>query len=334
LVARRWNGAGPRLAERAYGRLASARLTKPLSFPSGRTVIAVGGATLGGSGKTPLAMAVAREVERAGARAAIVGHAYRAAPGRARLVTPDDAVLEVGDEALACARAGLTVAVAPSRQAALDLALAAADIAILDGVHQTAPRRASLALLAVDPDHPWGRAEACPPRGDLRAPKDALIALADHIVRVHARSRGVWDREALVPWSTLARARVGLLTALARPDRVARMLRGHGVLPLVIRTFPDHSHVPTPARARPGGVVVDLWLATAKCAASLTRSGPRGPVAWSGERVLVIDHDPWSPDLPRLLVPAALDPRGGGSYARKDQLNFLSIMVHAPEEKA
>ena len=40
---------------------------------------------------------------RAGARVALVGHAYRATPGRARVVAPDDALHEVGDEALVAA---------------------------------------------------------------------------------------------------------------------------------------------------------------------------------------------------------------------------------------
>jgi tetraacyldisaccharide 4'-kinase len=213
-----------------------------------------------------------------------------------------------------CARAGLRVVVARTRQAALDRALREADVAILDGVLQCAPRRASLALLAVDPDAPWG-AGACPPRGDLRAPRARLVALDDRVVHVRAYSRGAWSPSGLVPWKEVANARVGLVTALARPDRVLRLLASHQVVPRVIRTFPDHGRVRVP-RAD-----VDLWLATPKCAVAL-----RG--------VLVIDHEPVLDGPTRSALRLMLDPSASGSYPRKHQLKQASDMVLAPESSA
>ncbi len=248
----------------AWGRAAARRLVKPLVWRAGARVVAIGGATLGGSGKTPLAMACAQALAAEGARVAIVGHAYRARPRVARVVTVADPVGEVGDEARACARAlpNVPVVVAPTRQAALDLALSLADVAILDGVHQTT-RRASLALLAVDTRAPWG-AGACPPRGDLRAPRDALLAAADLLVPVEGRSRGAFVEGTLVTWDELRQLRVGLVTALARPDRVTQMLAAHDVCPLVVRSSADHGRPRTTPSAD-----VDLWLTTAKCRESL-----------------------------------------------------------------
>jgi tetraacyldisaccharide 4'-kinase len=296
-----FDGPFARALESVWARAAEPRLVKRLTWPKGARVVAIGGATLGGSGKTPLAIACARALEAAGVRAAIVGHAYRASPGAPRVVRPDDPLARVGDEALVCARAGLRVTVARTRQAALDLALRVADVALLDGVHQCAPQKASLAILAVDPEAPWG-AGACPPRGDLRAPRSALEGLADLVVKVRARSRGAWRRGALVPWSDIARARVGLVTALARPERVLRLLASHQVVPRAIRTFPDHG------RPRLPKLDVDLWLATPKCAAALA------------EETCVIDHepllDPTAWDALRLM----LDHAPSGSYPRKHQV--------------
>jgi tetraacyldisaccharide 4'-kinase len=292
-----------RAAERAWASIAVARLAKRLAVRSGARVVAVGGATLGGSGKTPLAIACARALAEAGARVALVGHAYRASPGRAREVDPVDPIEAVGDEALVCTSdlGGVArVVVGPTRQAALDLALARSDVAVLDGVHQLAPpQRAWMALLAVDPLVPWG-AGACPPRGDLRAPIAALRASSDRVVPVPARSRGVHVRragaEVLLPWSALCGVRVGLVTALARPDRVLRTLAAHSVIPAVVRTFSDH------ARAHLHGAPgVDLWLATRKCAIGL-----RADVA-------VIDHRAvLEPSLEAALRGAPLDPPPGG----------------------
>jgi tetraacyldisaccharide 4'-kinase len=263
------------------------------------SVVTVGGATLGGSGKTPLAIACAAYLAGAGGRVALVGHAYRAAPGRARVVRPDDAVEDVGDEALLAARAleaapgQACVVVAPSRGEAVALASRRADVLVLDGVLQIAPARASLALLAVDAEDPWGGAPRVPPAGYLRAPVGALLDASDRVVAVgdgagaDARlvSRGAWSLElepdargpallwpsgggALHTWEALARARVGLLCALARPERILRALARRGVTVREVVRARDHGPFGDRdlVRARAAGAGLDLWLATPKCA--------------------------------------------------------------------
>ena len=231
-------------------RRAAAFVVRPLALPPGIRVVAVGGATLGGSGKTSLAIACAAELANAGARVALIGHAYRASPRRPRLVSPEDELGEVGDEALLAAQVlqplGARVVVAPNRAEALAFAARVVDVVVLDGVAQTAPVRASLALLAVDAFEPWGHARAMPPGGDLRAPKDALMAASDIVVSVGeggtaaAKSRGVWLGQTLCTWSEVASLRVGLICALARPDRVVRSLGKKGVVPSAVLCGPDH----------------------------------------------------------------------------------------------
>ncbi len=293
--------------EQAWARVATGRLVKALARREGARVVAIGGATLGGSGKTPLAIACARALVANGARVALVGHGYGAHASRrgvARIVTLTDRVEEVGDEALACARAlpDVSVVVAPTRQAALDLALSLADVAVLDGVHQTLPR-ASLALLAVDPRDPWG-AGACPPRGDLRAPRAALEALADLVVPIVATSRGAFVDGRLAGWEELRGLRVGLVTALARPRRVLELLAANGVHPRVVRTLSDHG------RGRvPRSTAVDLWLTTGKCRESLLASGS-GAVAELEHEVLL------PPECRLTLTQEGSYPRKGGLEPR------------------
>jgi len=95
----RYQGVIARCLALAWGDVSARGLVRSVAVPADVRVVAVGGATLGGSGKTPLAIACARELAKQGARVAFVGHAYRAHPGRARLVSPDDSLAEVGDEA-------------------------------------------------------------------------------------------------------------------------------------------------------------------------------------------------------------------------------------------
>jgi len=261
-LARGW----PAALARLQARFAARTLARPLAIPRGLTVITVGGATLGGSGKTRVALAVARSLAARGARVALVGHAYRARPERARVVRVDDALAAVGDEALLSARtlgASCPVIVARTRQSAIDHAATLADVVILDGPLQLAPVRASLALLAVDADAPWG-AGALPPAGDLRAARSALLEHADLVVPV--------DAAPCFPATTLASLRaqrVGLFTALGRPARLEGALNRVGVIPAVIVRAADHGPVTANLARRLAHANVDRWLATDKCALHL-----------------------------------------------------------------
>jgi len=249
------------LLARAWGSFA--RVERPLTARA--PALCVGGATLGGSGKTPLAIACARFLAEEGRRVALVSHAYRASPPRApRVVAPDDDVAIVGDEALECARALgplAKVLVARRRQDALDEA-ANADVVVLDGPLQLAPKRATLSLLALDPAEPWGSGE-CPPAGNLRAPRAALLAAADRVVASRGESRGAWHGGELLTYERLATLRVGLVTGVARPHRVVDFLRARGVVPIASIAHADHARFEQPAAE------VDLWLTTAKDAARI-----------------------------------------------------------------
>lgn len=292
-----------------------ARVARPLVLPPQIPVLAVGGATLGGSGKTSLAIACAERLASQGARVALVGHGFRARPRHARRVEVDDRLSEVGDEALACARsfsrfgARVSVVVAPRRAEAIDFAARVLEpqVLVLDGVLQTYPQRVSLSLLAVDALEPWGRPASTPPCGDLRAPAAALLAACDLVVPVgnegecaapsaHGTivSRGAWvagvpprrgigkgvgmgrggnggkeeeeEEEVLLPWRELKGLRVGLLCALARPERLLRSLSRRGVYPELVVRVRDHGPLGQGAldemsRRRE----VDLWLASPKC---------------------------------------------------------------------
>ena len=101
----RYQGVVARYLSLAWAEVSARTVVRSLRASGATRIVAVGGSTLGGSGKTPLAIACARELARGGARVALVGHAYRARPGRARIVSTFDPLAEVGDEALVAAHA-------------------------------------------------------------------------------------------------------------------------------------------------------------------------------------------------------------------------------------
>jgi tetraacyldisaccharide 4'-kinase len=276
-----WDGAAARGLARVWSAVSARGVVRPLTWPAGVRVVAVGGATLGGSGKTPLAIACAREL--AGhARVAFIGHGSRVR--EPRVVRADDDVTEVGDEALVAARAlggYAPVVVAGTRQAAVDHASRFADVLVLDGVLQTSPRRASLSLLALDAESPWG-AGAVPPRGDLRAPVASLVSACDLVEHLETSSPGAYayDERRLLDWASLRPLRLGLFVALARPGRLSSTLERQGITPAHVVALPDHARPPRDLARRLGGLGCDLWLASAKCATRLEALGiPHATVA-------------------------------------------------------
>ena len=272
-------GVWPAALARASARVWARAIARPLAIPSGIAVVTVGGATLGGSGKTRVALAVVHALAQRGACVVLVGHAYRALPSRARVVEQGDALADVGDEALLCARtlgAEARVVVASSRQVAVDFAtmlVPRPDVIVIDGPLQLAPVRAALSILAVDAHAPWG-ADALPPVGDLRASRAALLAQADVVAGVDALPRAAMIDGARLPLASLAslasRKRVGLFTAIARPHRLEEALRRAGFsLPLVVRA-PDHGPLSPSLKRTIRTAEIDLWLATHKCALHLS----------------------------------------------------------------
>jgi tetraacyldisaccharide 4'-kinase len=303
----------------------ASRVERPLAFARGVRAIGVGGATLGGSGKTPVAVALARALAERGERVALVGHAYRARPGAARVVGPNDDVRQVGDDALFAARVlapfGAEVVVAPTRQSAIDLACRTSRQLVLDGVLQARPARLARSLLVVDGARPWGNG-LHPPAGDLRASRDALLAAADLIaivdgdpsansvdlvsgrssrvddsrpsIGIHTRiERAIEPGGSPVTLDELACASFGLLLAIARPDRVVRSLEQRGLRAEASIDLGDHGAASPAAleRAAAKKARVSAWLTTAKCATKL-------PPRLAGAPILTLDH--------RVEVPGAL----------------------------
>ena len=282
-----------RAASEAWAAASARAVARSLTLPEAVRVIGVGGAVLGGAGKTPLSIAIARALADRGDRVALVGHGYRARPGRARVVRPGDRVGDVGDDALAAARAlapsGVVVVVAPRRQAAIDHAASLGHgVLVVDGLLQSAPARLSAALLTLDALAPWG-AGACPPAGDLRAPPEALLGACDHVavivpegavmedelaglgaIAVPSRVAGAISASGeRVTLSSLASMRLGLLVGVARPSRIAKALERAGVTLHASIALGDHAAFGPRDLARAAHHRVDAWLTTARCATKL-----------------------------------------------------------------
>jgi tetraacyldisaccharide-1-P 4'-kinase len=88
-------------------------------------------------------------------------------------------------------------------------------------------------------------------------------------------STGARARDMRLSWKDLASMRVGLLCALARPERIVRSLERRGVSPRVVVRGGDHGPLDEAVFARAARARVELgiemWLATSKCALHFAR---------------------------------------------------------------
>jgi tetraacyldisaccharide 4'-kinase len=166
-----------------YGAVAARRMTmKGVSV--GVPVLCVGNFTLGGAGKTPTVMMLARMLSEAGERPFCLSRGYGGDVAGPKLVdTGTDVAARVGDEPLLLARTAPTV-VATDRTSGAEFARAqGAGLIIMDDGLQNSSLRKDFTLAVVDARRGIGN-RCIFPAGPLRAPLAAQIAQSDALLVV------------------------------------------------------------------------------------------------------------------------------------------------------
>ena len=216
---------------------------------TGIPVVSIGNIEAGGTGKTPMTIALARELSSRGLKPAIVTRGYRGRLKGVVLVRPDHQACEVGDEALLMARIlRVPVIKAPDRVRGAIFARdeLSSDLVLLDDgfQHRRIHRDLDIVLVAGDVG-----SDALLPLGRLREPA-ASLARADLVV--HTKGAGSSEMSAeLVPCSligpsgaeedltSLSGRHVLAVSGIARPGHFAGMLKDLGARVDVL-AFPDH----------------------------------------------------------------------------------------------
>ena len=247
--------AGAVAARRSLYRMGLLRATRVRA-----PVVVVGNLTVGGSGKTPLAIALADALEARGWRPGFVSRGYGRRTDAARIVSRDDDADDAGDEPLLLAATGRTVAVGRRRAEAAALLLeadASCDIVVADDGLQHYALARDVEIAAIDDERGFGNGWMLP-AGPLREPRSRLSEV-DAIVRLVAadawRATGE-PRDTLmahepVRWRNLADpsriedpaafrpASAWAIAGTANPGRFFALVRALGV-DARERAFPDH----------------------------------------------------------------------------------------------
>jgi tetraacyldisaccharide 4'-kinase len=215
--------------------------------PSAR-VICIGNLSAGGTGKTPIAIAVARSLKERGRNAFILSRGYGGRTRGPALVDPaQDTARDVGDEPLMLAAAA-PVIVARDRKAGAALAdSSGADVIVMDDGHQNFTLAKDLSIVVVDAGIGFGNGRVLP-AGPLRESVEQGLARADAVVLVGDGTpdlRGFAKpvlRARLVPVDVigLKGARAVAFAGIGRPEKFFETLRALGAELVEARDFADH----------------------------------------------------------------------------------------------
>ena len=215
-----------------------ARLSSP--YKASVPVICVGNLTAGGSGKTPVAMAVGEALRQRGKKVFFLTRGYGGSEAGPLLVA-DQSAEKVGDEALLLAAIAPTV-VAADRAAGARFAEAnGAEIIVMDDGHQNFSLVKTLSLVVVDG---LGN-QLMLPAGPLRESVAQGLGRANAVVNFGkedlAPYQGAVINARLEPeGSDLSGKRVFAFAGIGRPEKFTLSLKDAGAIVTGAQFFGDH----------------------------------------------------------------------------------------------
>jgi tetraacyldisaccharide 4'-kinase len=238
-----------------YGTVAANRMARQ-GTGAGLPVLCVGNFTLGGSGKTPAAIAIAAMLQASGERVFCLSRGYGGSvSGPKRVDAHADHAAQVGDEALLLARVAPTI-VSRDRVAGVAAARAAgASVVLMDDGLQNGTLAKDFTIAVVDGRRGIGNGKVFP-AGPLRAPLEAQWARSDALLVVGeprgaaavvaaATARGkqiLYARlvENAAAVQTLAGKRVLAFAGIGDPEKFFATVAAAGIEAPRRLSFPDH----------------------------------------------------------------------------------------------
>lgn len=277
-------------ASLVYGAIAARNMRQAPRVPVAAPVLCVGNFTVGGTGKTPTAIALSKAATARGHRPGFLSRGHGGSFAQPHVVNPrSDSAKLVGDEPLLLAEHA-PVAVTPNRAAGAKLLIEqGCTFLIMDDGFQSARIGIDFALAVIDARHGAGNRFVIP-AGPLRAPlleqlrfADGLLCMgkgeaADEAVRIAARAgKPIFEAATkTVNAEQVAGRRYLAFAGIGHPDRFFDAAAAAGAHLSLTRAFGDHhayraeeiAELETTARK------ADLMLlTTAKDAARLRQAG-------------------------------------------------------------
>lgn len=208
-------------------------------------VVCVGNLSVGGSGKTPVAIEIARLLEARGRHPVFLSRGYG---GRLRgpiRVTDENSAADVGDEPLLLCRTA-PVVVSRDRADGARLAETLGDAIVMDDGHQNFALAKDLSLVVVDGEAGFGNGRIVP-AGPLREPvaqglarADAVIVIGEGEPKLSRFARPVLRVRLRPHGADVGGRRIVAFAGIGRPDKFFDALRGQGAEVAATAAYADH----------------------------------------------------------------------------------------------
>jgi tetraacyldisaccharide 4'-kinase len=221
-----------------------ARHAKP--YRARAKVICIGNLTAGGSGKTPVALAVAARLQARHRDVFFLTRGYGGTERGPVRVDPEGDAARFGDEALLLARTAPTI-VAGDRAAGAVLAVAqGAGVIVMDDGHQNFSLAKHVSVVVVDGEYGFGNGLMIP-AGPLResvaqglARADAVIVMGDGSPDLRGYAGPVLRARLVAEGKEFRGQRVFAFAGIGRPEKFFASLEQAGAIITGRQIFADH----------------------------------------------------------------------------------------------
>jgi len=216
------------------------------SYRTTARVICVGNLTAGGSGKTPVALALGARLKARGDRVFFLTRGYGGTePGPAQ-VQPGSSAAQMGDEALLLARFAPTIVARDRAEGAAHAVAQGATSIVMDDGHQNFVLAKDLSIVVVDGESGFGNGLMIP-AGPLRESVAQGLARADAVILMNDGDPDLGDykgpvlRARLVANGDAFRGRrVFAFAGIGRPGKFLASLEAAGAIVTGTQFFADH----------------------------------------------------------------------------------------------
>ena len=218
-------------------------------------VVCIGNITVGGSGKTPVTMALQLLLKDMGIRACVVSRGYGGKNKYPHYVTKNDTFCKVGDEPIILSKKGAVIVSKVKKNGILKAYQDGFDMVLLDDGFQNSKIKKDLSLVVVDSEVLFGN-EFIFPLGPLREQISSGLSRADAIILVGNNHKNTHKIDSLRTENKIPilegfinkkkkstnnnNKKVLAFSGIAFPDKFFKTLKDMGYTVIKTKVFPDH----------------------------------------------------------------------------------------------